>query len=61
MEILVAVFGKYDLSHCRSSVAPEISHKRSFDVPFASFSHIWEIHVTQLLFFIEDSRNWCSR
>ena len=35
---------KIHLSHCMSSVAPQ----RSFDVPSAFFSHIWEIHVYQV-------------
>lgn len=50
MEIVVAMFGKYYLSQWMSSVALESSHKRSFDVPFAFFSHIWEIHVYRVAF-----------
>lgn len=50
METAVAVFGKHGLSHCTSSVAQGSSHERSFDVPFAFFSHIWEIHVYQIAF-----------
>lgn len=38
------------ICHTAESVAPESSHKRGFDVPFAFFSHIWEIHVYQIAF-----------
>lgn len=58
--VVVAIFGKYRLSPCKGSVAPKSSHERNLDVSFAFFSHIWEIHVCKLLFFLEDGSNGCS-
>lgn len=59
--VMVAVFGKFSLSHCMSSVALESSHKRSFDVPFAFSRTSGRSVFTKLLFFSDSHSSWWSR